>query len=144
MADICIGSRSGEHVAIEVRSYEHPEANDRDDGNWLVSRVSVRAGAWSGIGTASLRAEDFVDFLRQIRILLQNPTAQAIFTTMEGQLEFRLSGDRLGHVTVEGEALDQPGVGNRLCFRFEVDQSYLPALISALEEIITDYPVREY
>jgi hypothetical protein len=142
MSQICIGSLSGEHVSIEVIGYEFPESTDVDDGNWLISVISVRAGIWQGRIRALLRTEDFPEFSRQIKELYQNPIASAKFGTMEEWLELTFTSDRYGHINVEGSALDDPGIGNELRFHFQIDQSFLPAILESLEALGVAYPIR--
>jgi hypothetical protein len=51
--------------------------------------------------------------------------------------------DSLGHIMVEGTACDEPGRGNRLTFTLEqLDQSYLPKMLSELREIEHEVPLR--
>jgi hypothetical protein len=56
-------------------------------------------------------------------------------------LAFELIGDGRGHIRVEGTSLDVVGVGNRLNFRFDIDQTYLAGIIRSLEKSIRTYPV---
>jgi len=142
MTKVCIGSPTGEHVSIEVLSYQYPDLTDVDDGNWLFSQISVRAGMWQGSVQATLRTEDFPEFYRQIKELYQNPVSTAKYETLEGWLNLTLSGDRFGHINIEGSALDAPGIGNELRFHFQIDQSYLPAILASLEALEAEYPIR--
>jgi hypothetical protein len=60
---------------------------------------------------------------------------------MEGWVTLLLDGDGLGHVAFRGTVVDQPGIGNRLDFSLELDQSQLPSLICELDHILATYPV---
>jgi hypothetical protein len=60
---------------------------------------------------------------------------------MEGQLALELIGDGRGHIRVEGISLDVVGVGNRLNFHFDIDQTYLARIVRSLEKSISMYPV---
>ena len=61
---------------------------------------------------------------------------------MEQQLHLRLIGDGKGHIELTGEIADQPGIGNRLHFTLQIDQSQLGASIHELEKVTTEFPVR--
>ena len=53
MSQILIGDAKGQHVSINVMYREREDAYDADDGNWLVTQMSVRAGAWFGSYSAT-------------------------------------------------------------------------------------------
>ncbi len=139
--ELIVGSRDGEHIAIEIEGREWPESADYDDGNWLVAQVSVSAGSWQGQFAAALRAEEFAGFLRQVETLNERLDSPAEFVPMEPWIAFRLVPDELGHIRVEGEACDQPGEGNTLKFKFELDQTCLPGMIDQLKAIAKAHPV---
>jgi hypothetical protein len=61
---------------------------------------------------------------------------------MEEQLSLRLVGDGNGHIELRGETSDQPGIGNRLHFSLNFDQSQLGASIRELERVVSRFPVR--
>ncbi len=44
---------------------------------------------------------------------------------------------------LEGKLVHQPGIGNRLHFTLQFDQSQLGASIRELEEVISEFPIRE-
>ena len=62
---------------------------------------------------------------------------------MEGQLYLLFRGDGKGHMELEGKLVDQPGIGNRLHFTLQFDQSQLGVSIRELEEVISEFPIRE-
>src|SRR2546422_8315788 len=53
--------------------------------------------------------------------LFRSLKGKATFTTMEGQLTLNLVGDGRGGITLKGEALDQPGIGNCLTFELALE-----------------------
>jgi hypothetical protein len=59
---------------------------------------------------------------------------------MEGWVSLDFEGDRLGHIRCSGTVMDDPGIGNRLNFTLDLDQSYLPQLISDLDHLIEVFP----
>lgn len=121
--------RYGEHVTIHVLSEEV------DDFGWLACEISLSAGAFSGLFDATLLVSDFASFCQEVRQLYDDLKSPAVFNTLEGQLALTLSGDGIGHISVDGEVLDQTGYGNRLQFHFEIDQTYLPPIIRALDAV---------
>ncbi len=93
---ILIGNEGDEHVVIRISARERPGEGGFSDGNWLVSEVQVRAGAFSATYRASLRAEELRSFQRQLRALDRTLAGEAIFDTTEGQLRLVLTGDGRG------------------------------------------------
>ena len=143
MISVVVGRVAGDHVEIDVGGWEHPGTNDFDDGNWLMTRVGIRARGFSGRYAASLRAEEFVDFLDAVRRLSETLDGEAVFTTMEEQLRVAIRRvGSLGGLEVVGVALDAAGWGNRLVFKLaEFDQSDLPPLVAQLEALVEAFPV---
>ena len=134
--NVRIGQRDREHVVIDVQGGLAPG----DDYEWLSCEISVKAGAWSGVYPAELRAPDLPMFREQLERLQRDPTANVMFDTPEGQLRLQLKGDRHGHIRVHGTARDMAGTGNQLAFEFEIDQSYLPEVIGELKLIEQKFP----
>jgi hypothetical protein len=116
-------------------------ARDYWDGNWVDSSIKIRAGGFSGSFGASLRAEEFKSFRDQLAKLYSLDTSNAEFTTMEEQLRIHVNGDRLGHYTAECSAIDRAGIGKRLSFELEFDQTDIPSILAGLDSIIESFPV---
>jgi hypothetical protein len=139
---LVIGSAEHERVVVEVLGRERPDSLDADDGNWILSHVSVESGGFHAQFTCSLRAEDFAAFLPQLQHLVVDPRGAAQFRTMEEQLELDLQGDGLGHFDVQGQAVDRCGTGNTIGWSQTIDQSDLLRLIASVAAISTAYNVR--
>ena len=60
------------------------------------------------------------------------------FDTIDTGIELTFKGDGLGHFIIYGTASDNPN-GNRLEFELNVDQTYLPTIITNLKEVIKNY-----
>jgi hypothetical protein len=139
--EILVGNAGGEHVQISLMSRSHPGYDDYWDGNWIASEVELRIGAYRASFRSDFRSEDFVSFHQSVCRLSETLRGSARFDTMEGQLALELIGDGRGHIRVEGISLDVVGVGNRLNFHFDIDQTYLARIVRSLEKSISMYPV---
>lgn len=139
--DILIGDPEGQRLLIQPLGRRHPGLFDYSDGNWIACEVQLSAGGFRGSFHADLRSDEFHAFLAELESLGQTLEGSAAFSTIDGQLTCSLTGDGNGHVHVEGEALDQAGIGNRLHFRFDIDQTYLPQICRALESLLAAFPV---
>jgi hypothetical protein len=139
--EILIGDADGQHVLIRPLYRSHPGLFDYWDGNWIECEIEISAGGFRGKFPASLRSEEFRPFLDGLHALSRALEGTASFATMEDQLELSLTADGTGHVHVSGEATDAAGIGNRLRFEFDVDQTYLPAICQSLEAILVAFPI---
>jgi hypothetical protein len=136
------GQSEQERVEVDVQSYERTPVGEYHDDNWLAVEVRVRAGGFRGKAAASILTWELAEFASKLRPLCKTLKGSAKFETLEEQLSLRLTGDGKGHVELKGEVADQPGIGNRLHFALEFDQSQLGASIRELEKVISSFPVR--
>jgi len=106
-----LGAENSDHLRVEVTGRAHSGAEDFWDGNWVNSRVSVRAGGFRGLFVASLRTTDFAEFHRELTALHRTRSGEATFATMEEWLSLQLVRDGRGHVEVRGTARETWGSG---------------------------------
>jgi hypothetical protein len=137
------GHSENERIEIDVHGYERAPVGEYWDDNWLVVEIRVRAGGFRGEAQASIITSELTRFASELRPLFETLAGTAEFTTIEGQLRLRLVGDGKGHIELRGEVSDEPGVGNRLHFALQFDQSQLGKSISELERVASQFPVRE-
>jgi hypothetical protein len=137
------GQSEHERVEIDVHGYERAPVGEYWDDNWLVVEVRVSAGGFRGKIRASIITSELTKFASELRPLLESLNGTAAFTTMEGQLNLRLVGDGKGHIELRGDVSDQAGIGNRLHFVLQFDQSQLGRSVSELERVTSQFPVRE-
>ncbi|HEY6203915.1 MAG TPA: hypothetical protein VI056_12850 [Candidatus Limnocylindria bacterium] len=131
----------GAEIQIELVGRAHPEQQDYWDGNWLRTRVKVRAGGFHGEFEPELRVEEFVRLRDGVRVCMTDLRGTFVFETMEDQLEITAKGDGLGHFRAECRAEDVAGIGNELTFTIDLDQTYLPPLASQLDAALKVFPV---
>ena len=136
------GQSEHERIEIEVLRYERAAAGEYYDDNWVTSQIRVRAGGFRGQIDAAVLTGELSAFLAGLRPLHETLRGTAEFSTLEQQLHLRLIGDGKGHIELTGEIADQPGIGNRLHFTLQIDQSQLGASIHELERVTTEFPVR--
>jgi hypothetical protein len=136
------GQSEHERIEIEVLRYERAPVGEYYDDNWLRAQIRVRAGGFRGQVDAAVLTGELSTFLTGLRPLHETLRGTAELSTMEQQLRLRLIGDRKGHIELTGEVADQPGIGNRLHFTLQIDQSQLGASIHELERVTAEFPVR--
>jgi hypothetical protein len=137
------GQLEHERIEVEVLRYERAPVGEFFDDNWLTVQVRVSVGRFRSTVDAAFLTGEFVAFLTQLRPLYESLSGTAEFATLEEQLQLRLTGDGKGHIELVGEVADQPGIGNRLHFTLQFDQSQLGVSIHELERVIAEFPIRE-
>jgi hypothetical protein len=131
------------HIGGEAAEYVRVK-NLRDHGDgWFSADVDVSVGVFRGSYSANFNSWAFSDFHTQLEKLYHTLSGSAVFTSYEAQLELTLTCDNQGHIQLRGEAMDCAGTGNRLIFRLEVDQTYLPAILRDLKLALERYPPRD-
>jgi len=137
------GQTSGDGIEIDVQGYEQSSAaGEYWDNNWLSVEIRVRAGGFRGNVSATFLTTELAKFLSELVRLHDKLKGTAEFKTMEEQLSLNLTGDGVGHIELVGEVLDQAGIGNRLRFGLQFDQTYLAHSIVELKKIVSEFPVR--
>ena len=111
------------------------------DKNWINVHVIVQAGGFSGKFSAYVMPIDFKSFEAQLRNLYDKLKGFANFETLEDQIAIRIQGNESGNMLAKCEVMDQAGIGNKLIFEIEFDQSYIPNILRQLENIKSKFPV---
>ena len=136
------GHSGRERLEVDVLGYERSPIGEYHDDNWLTVKISALVGGFRGNVNAAILTAELTAFFTQLRVLYDTLNGTANFKTMEGQLWLHLKGDGKGHIELEGEMADQPGIGNRLHFTLHFDQSQLAESIRELEKVTLNFPVR--
>lgn len=130
-------------LQVWVHGREFPDAMDADDGNWL--RVTAHCGSSGAsvcVGGSILQVTDIFRWGQQIALLLERKVDKAALDPLEPALSALIdSPDSLGHLRLWVE-ITPDHLHQKHVFDFEIDQSYLPGLITQCEQIGREYPVR--
>jgi len=131
-----IGGEKSEFVRVSI-------TRDNKDG-WLSADVEITVGRFCGSYSADFDTFSFSEFAQQLASLHRTVSGSAMFTSVEGQLELTLKCDALGHISVSGEAMDVAGIGNKLLFEFNIDQTHAPQILKSLKSTLKKHPVRRF
>jgi len=123
-----IGNSDAEHVRLSF------EDADLEHGR-LYCAITIKVDRFSGDITADYEDRDFVKLQSDLTKLHETLSGTAILYHRDEQFVLQFEGDGLGHITISGTALAYPTYGNKLDFSLAIDQSYLPALITQLQNI---------
>ena len=128
-------------LSLWVEGREFPDTSDYWDGNWLVIRAEMKAsGAFVKCGGPILMTADVEQFRDDVAKMVSTLTGKATLTGLEPGINMTLEMRGRGHV--EGVVEITPDhLNQHHRFKVEADQSYLPALISSCDAILTRFPV---
>jgi hypothetical protein len=139
---LVLGARDAEHLAIRVLGRAHPGASDYWDGNWIRSTIKVRAGGFTADVSADLRTDELHRLSEGLKFISENLFGTAVLQSMEDWIDLTIECRPNGSLTVSGEVMDRPGVGNRLAFELhDLDQTHLPTWLAQLTEIEGAFPI---
>ena len=142
MQQIAFGGEKHERLEISVAGYEREASGDYDDDNWLRVNVSVAAGAFSGSFDANFQAADLLGLCTGLSRLYETLSGSVKFETLEEQLTLEFIGNGRGSIELQGEAMDQAGIGNKLIFALQLDRTQLRHSVQALRAVVAAFPVR--
>jgi hypothetical protein len=128
-----LGMGDAQYVRVEVRA--RPAQND--EYKWIPVRVNIKAGGFVSRFDASFLINEFSRFADELATLDQSLKGKAIFETMEEQLRLEVIVNKLGQVLINGEAMDIAGIGNKLLFHLDLDQSYIPKSVAELRSVVS-------
>jgi hypothetical protein len=133
-----------EALRLWIHGYQFPEASDAWDGNWL--RVTARCegpGASVEVTGPILDTVSFLRFQRELVALYDRLVGSATLESHEPELRVEVgsvgtAGQMAVHIEITPDHMSQ-------AHRFDlgIDQSYLPALIRACQQVLGQYPVRD-
>lgn len=130
MPGFIIGLNGGNHVKVHA----HCPTND----DWVGVEIGVRAGDFVGSFGADFLIQDFVHLRTELERLHNDLSGETKFQTMEGQLEFEITGNGRGHFDIYCFVEDRTsGVPCKMEFGFDFDQSYIPAILRDLDDIVS-------
>ena len=133
-------SENGDLIRIELIGLNYPEAELDWDRNWIQTFVKVKAGKFTGEFKADFMTIDFINFKNELEILYSKLKGIATFQTLESQVEMKIIGDGIGHLKAECIVMDNAGIGNKLEFEINFDQTHIPKILNQLEKISIQFP----
>ncbi|MFD0976987.1 WapI family immunity protein [Salinimicrobium gaetbulicola] len=131
---------SGDFLRIDVIGIALPDVEDDWDQKWVKSKVSLKAGGFSGQFDCDLVTTDFKKFRDQLSELYEKMNGVALFDTLEEQIYLKIKGDGIGHFKADCKVMDSIGTGNALEFKLEFDQTFIPQMIIQLDDIMRTFP----
>jgi hypothetical protein len=127
-------------VSVWIRGREFPDASDYWDGNWLDVTVYCRyPGARVWCAGPVLRVPEVQGFLATCEALHRSLSGHATLACLEPNLNVHMVGTSRGSITMR--VTMAPNHLQRHEFEEEIDQSYLPTIISECRAILRRFPI---
>ena len=139
MNSVSFGGTEQERLEISVIGLE---GDASDDYAWISVVVTIHAGNFQGKFPAAFVTQELAVLYNQGMILYESLKGSVEFSTLERQLGFVMKANNLGHIELKGEARDQAGMGNKLIFNIDFDQTQLRTSLAELGKLLTAYKVR--
>jgi hypothetical protein len=114
--EVLITGQTGERVTIRRVTAIGPEG-------WFDAEVEVRCDGWHGKFRASFMQGELSRLARELRILHEQLSGEAILVPIEPNLKLSFAGDGKGHIEVKGTARNS--FHTEQCCRFGLIQTRL-------------------
>jgi len=128
-------------LAICIHGRQFPDSKDYWDANWL--NVTVHCGAQGSSVKASgniVHLSEIVEFLSSVERVYNGSNDKARLSCIEPNLRINLEKENLGHLRMSID-ITPDHLSQKHNFLFEIDQSYMPRLISECKTILKKYPI---
>lgn len=134
--DICIAG-----LCVWIHCRQFPDSKDYWDVNWL--NVSVRCGASGSsviVNGSIIHLSEISFLLSGLEQLYKNLSGKANLECMEPELSIELEAENGGHIKMTVDITpDHTKQQHR--YEFEIDQSYLPKIISECKAALEKFPI---
>jgi len=131
-------------LALSVRGYERPTAEDASDLNWLDSRISLETRDIRVTSALALTADELGALAQQMDALLGDAGGEVTWEAEEQGLSLHLELSRGGSARISGVMRLTPGVVTSIAFKASTESSSLRRALSGLQEIVDRFPQRTW
>jgi hypothetical protein len=125
------------HIGNDSEFVEITTRNLRGTTDWIGGDAEIKVRGFSASISADFEPTDFQVFEAEIRVLYENLSGEAQLRPRDEQLTVSLRGNGRGGIEVSGTAWFVACYGSKLDFEFEIDQTFLPAIVEQLSAINT-------
>ena len=129
-------------LEIWIHGYQFPDSLDYWDGNWMeitAKCTSKNACVW--VSGNILHLPDLEHLMTTSEKLYEPLKGEAELQYIEPELSMKLKASSLGQICMTVDITpDHLNQGHK--FEFEVDQSYLPEMISSCKKVLNRYKIK--
>ena len=128
-------------LTLEMQHREYPESTDYWDANWVVTRFFATAPGFRADFVESVHLSEVISLRKGLAKMHARMEGAVEWKAMDGFLELTAEMDKLGHIHWTIDLIYPAGVGARLSLELENDQTYLPALLNQIDDILEAFPL---
>ena len=126
-----------------IHGRQFPDMSDHGDANWLCVTAhcgTLGASVWAS--GAILELTDIARWSAECERLHREWTGEAELSPCEPNLHVSIRPvDRLGHLIMRVQITPEHPSQHHV-FDFDIDQTYLPLIVSQCRRILAEYPIR--
>jgi hypothetical protein len=127
--------------SLWIDSRQFPDVTDYWDNNWLMIRARMEAqGTLIKCDGAILTTMDIKQFRDQLAAMVETLEGEARLEPLEPELKAVFKIQRWGQLEATIE-ITPDHLTQHHSFFVDADQSYLPALVSSCDDILTRFPI---
>jgi hypothetical protein len=129
-------------LEIWVHGRQFPDSSDYWDGNWInitAKCTSKNACVW--VSGNIMHLPDLKHFMTTSEKLYKNLKGEAKLPCIEPELSVVLKASSLGQIIMTVD-ITPDHLNQEHKFEFEIDQSYLPGLISSCKKVLKRYRIK--
>ena len=139
-AVIQFGNPTGNYLHIKILTRTYSGASDYWDANWLTTEVQAHAGASQTKFQATMRAEEFRLFLRQLKQVLKSKMKRTKFETMEKWLTIDVVSNGQNDFVVRCSTGNKPSIGKRMEFMINLCREDVKNVVKQLKMVVKIFP----
>lgn len=125
-----------------VHGRQFPESHDYWDGNWVVVTAECRyPQSWVRTEGPIIHLGEIAEFLKGCEALYAKLQGSAVLSCMEPSLRAELTAGQFGHIHLV-VSLTPDHLAEQHTFRSELDQSFLPAIMTGCQALLQRFPLK--
>jgi hypothetical protein len=119
--------------------YGYPDTTSHFGGYEVRSKLEIKSKGFKVASTLWTTTGELFQFYQTLKISYEKVFGVVNFKTYEGNLEFSISYDVMGHVNIKGVFIEYNEFVNKLYFEFNTDQTFIKTTVQELEVIVDKY-----
>jgi hypothetical protein len=135
VANVLIGTEGTDHVRIKIALPPLDRHDVEGQGHDVAAQIEIKSGPFSGAVRSFFSTRELAAFAKDIEELYKAISGTVTLKQLEGHLNLKMRSNGLGHIQVQGDARGGLAWYAVLHFDFEIDQTFLPKIVSELAPV---------
>jgi hypothetical protein len=103
------------------------------------SQIEVKSYNFSAKGESYVNTSQFVTFYNELKTCFDSLKGKACLSSFVHNFSIEIIFDDWGRITIKGSLKEYDHIENELIFNLVTDQTFVPQLLSGLEDIVSRY-----